>query len=378
MDKRLYNWIERRLLENNQDPQAIDVEALIDGELTYQEQKQQAQKLLEDLLNKDVEEIKQEREKYSIIKEQHAEQEERKNKEEFAETIQDFKNNTTLAEIEPIKKMKFYIKMVLEDYSKGLYIESRGGLGKSASVHMAISELGLDETDYAYITGHLTKTELYKKLYDNRDKVVILDDISTINNKGIIALLKTATWGVAGKRFVQYNSPTNTLKEYPLTFEFSGGIMLLANEFRNTTTPDNEALMSRLHKYELQVSKQELAKMLYIKAEKDRVLQPRQAKELVDEIIKREDELLGVDLRTLDKAYEIYAYAKKKNKDFREYLDTLFIASEKVEAFKKAMRENQCDVSAQVRQFSLETGYSRAEYYRLKKRYGLSRRYEMN
>jgi len=382
MDKRLQNWFNNRCKEHGLDYQSFDLEALIDGTLTYSEQKAEAEKILDRFTSIDMENVREQERQWHKLLEAKAVEERERVEEEFKESIKKVRLSDT-SDIKPLQDMQFYIKMILGRYSNGLLVKSRGGLGKSTTVQYAINEVGLNENEYQYYGGHLTKTELYKILYDNRDKIVILDDISNINDAGIISLLKGALWGVGGKRYVEYNSPTTTLKEYPKKFEFTGGVIILTNDTLNANKLSTEALLSRLHVCEVNLTPEDISKMLYNKAVGDGILAVEEAKELVEYIIGyetdvlgfRKTELLNVDFRTLDKAYQIYKFCKDLGEEWKTRLDSLFMVDDKVEAFKQAVEENPESIKEQIRRFVELSGYSRREYYRLKKRAGLSRRY---
>ena len=364
-------WFERQLEGRNIDPQTIDYTSHWDSALNYQENKAILNKILDKIpmSMEDLDKKYLEEEQYSELQQEHVRAEEENIDQEFRESITEMKYTSKAIKVKPLEDMKFFIKMVLEGHGNGVFIKSRGGLGKTTTVYMAISELELSEDSYEYVSGHLTKTELFKKLHDNREKVIIFDDVSTISNKEIVSLLKNVLWGANGKRYVQYNSPTKMLENYPSKFEFTGQIIVCSNDFQNFDSADNRALFSRVHYLNLQITRTELREMLKKKAEQDGILKETDFNALMEYLIDVEDELLDVDLRTLDKAYDIFKYCKQTGVNWKDRLETLIIVDDRIGAYKDARMLYPDDVGKQIKEFNKICGYSRAEFFRVKRRF---------
>ena len=113
---------------------------------------------------------------------------------------------------------------------------------------MAINTIKKEKRDFVYLNTYTTPLALYKYLYDNKDKLIVLDDVMGLfNNEKTLALLKSALWEVDGKRLITMNTTSRLLEGYPLIFEFKGQVIFLSNRIK-----ENEhitALLSRTEKY---------------------------------------------------------------------------------------------------------------------------------
>ena len=112
------------------------------------------------------------------------------------------------------------------------------GMGKSHRISKYVED---NNVEHAYIQSYATPLSFYKILYENRDKkLIIFDDVNSIDNKVIVGLLKSACWGVLnGKRVVEYHSTDKILKEMglPEDFELKANIVLIFNDKYNGYAP---------------------------------------------------------------------------------------------------------------------------------------------
>lgn len=177
------------------------------------------------------------------------------------------------------------------------------GIGKTRQV---IQKLAESDRDWIRIGGNVTPLELYKKLYRNNEKTIVLDDVLSIfSNKRCLALLYQAM-ETSGVREVEWSSSSNKLDEAPEKFEFAGNLIIIMNEI-----PDNtkvRVMLSRAITYEIDMS---YGKMLELMNELAKTLTDDLTREENEEVI---DHLKGVtnknsrnfNLRTFMKAREIY------------------------------------------------------------------------
>jgi hypothetical protein len=105
------------------------------------------------------------------------------------------------------------------------------GMGKSYRINEYIKNKNID---YTYIQSYATPLSFYKILYENRDKkLIIFDDVNSIDNKIIIGILKSACWSVLnGKRIVEYHTTDQIMekKGLPNSFELKANIVLIFND----------------------------------------------------------------------------------------------------------------------------------------------------
>jgi len=74
------------------------------------------------------------------------------------------------------------IRGVIHRQATGLYLCGRAGTSKTHTVRTTLEGL---EVPYHYNTGHLTPIGLFDLISENRDKIIVLDDVSAIFNQPI-------------------------------------------------------------------------------------------------------------------------------------------------------------------------------------------------
>lgn len=174
-------------------------------------------------------------------------------------------------------------------YTKSLLITGRAGTGKTFNVEKALEEVGLrPDKDYYKLTGALSTVELYKRLFDFRDQLIVFDDadavFSTEDSRNIlkgaldskehrvIGYNKKASWlydpvltgrDPDGPRLSDFkasldidgtiiddedeeasNATTSEDGQYPNRFEFRGAIIFVSNLKKEKADPDG-AIQSR-------------------------------------------------------------------------------------------------------------------------------------
>ena len=260
-----------------------------------------------------------------------------------------------------IQIYKDYLNMLFEGHIHSVLCHSKAGYGKTYTTIKTLKELG---KDYIYNSGVTTAVALYKMFYDNNDKVIVLDDIETIfKDDRIINLLKAALWDVDGKRRISYKSTSKTLEDYPDSFEFTGKLIILANEIQGRNDESYKALMSRCLKYELTYNLQEILDISkniiheddsLTQEQKDRIIQ------IIDTYIRPEH---CFNFRLLERLKSFVKYDIEKS-------EQLFLASididEDVAILVDIIKENEV-VKDQIEKYRQVTGKSRMTFFRKKK-----------
>ncbi|KXA93655.1 hypothetical protein AKJ66_01480 [candidate division MSBL1 archaeon SCGC-AAA259E22] len=234
--------IEQFLNDHGIDPTETDIPALVDGSLHFDEN---FSKIKEKFGVKSEEELMEEIRNWE-------EREQKKRKEEFRNRFEN-----SLKQVERNGKQvsqyysqtRAYVKAIVNGGPDSLILFSRPGLGKSYQVLSVLKEEGLEkDKDYALISGYSTPLSLYHKLYRNRDKIVVLDDVDGItSSRKALSLLQAVTWSVNGERIVNYETTSDKL-EAPSQFEFEGSIIICLN--RASSLPELEALRSNVEEDE--------------------------------------------------------------------------------------------------------------------------------
>lgn len=127
--------------------------------------------------------------------------------------------------VRQITIIKDRVRGVVHRQSTGLYLYGRPGTSKT---HLVRTTLDLMAIGYMSNSGHLTPIGLFDLLEENRDRIVVLDDVSAIFSQPIALQILLAALGNphdgTGIRTVKYK----TAKE-SRAVRFSGGVICMSN-----------------------------------------------------------------------------------------------------------------------------------------------------
>lgn len=127
--------------------------------------------------------------------------------------------------MDQLKVVQDRVRACVYKKATGLYLHGRPGTSKTHTVRSLLDRLAVG---YGYSNGHLTPIGLFDLLDENRDRIIVLDDVSAIFNQPIALQLLLAALGnghdPSGVRVVRYK----TAKE-DRTVQFSGAIVALSN-----------------------------------------------------------------------------------------------------------------------------------------------------
>lgn len=338
------------------DPKTVDLDALWDTSLTYQENKENIKRLigksteLENLYQKDEVEnyVKMTLEEERIhIQEQI--------KKEFEKILKTETSNLKIFFF-PLEK---YIETVLKTkHIHSLFIIGKAGLGKSVTTIKTLTRLN---KDFKAILGNISPLELYHTLYEWRNGVLVFDDTQgLLNNKASMSLLMSATWNPTNRRIVSWLTTSKKLKAPP-QFEFKGKIIFIANEIPKNIEPT----VSRCLKYELNFNYYEILKIM---AEISKLPHPNLSKEerlMIFNWIKNncDETTENFDLRLQKKIETLYEHNKK---EWKKLALKLIKKDEDLAVIKQLMEESRI-VKTQVKKWVEITGKSRRTFF-LKKR----------
>jgi len=221
-----------------------------------------------------------------------------------------------------MKRLKYCIEAILNGYSYGTLIISRGGLGKTRSIREMIESSGFVEgQDWIHIAANITDTELYKILYNNKDKIIFFDDIGKAAKTAAgVTILKQATETKDGKkRIVSWVSPTYILKEYPLDFEFCGRLIMCLNIKPNESDGDIEALTSRFLSCVLEPSNKTILEMIHSIRKKltEGVIADKDFDHIFDYVCMISNENTDINIRAFKNAIVWF----KLSEDWKRYVE---------------------------------------------------------
>lgn len=124
-----------------------------------------------------------------------------------------------------IKLIKDRVRGVVYGISNGMYLHGRPGTAKTHSVMDTLKTLAVN---YSYNNGHMTPIGLFDVIEANADRVIILDDVSSLFNQPIAIQILLAALGTphtgSRARIVQYKTAKETR-----TVRFTGGMILISN-----------------------------------------------------------------------------------------------------------------------------------------------------
>lgn len=255
-----------------------------------------------------------------------------------------------------------YLKMVLEKKSRGLLLYGEAGLGKTHNVKRALAEHKLKESeDFCFICGHITPLQFYKKLYYNKDKLIVLDDVNILESKINLNMLKACL----ETGLIEYHSTTAKLN-IPSEFVFSGQIILLLNE-KPLNSEHLKAVESRILHHNLEMSyHQKIATLFEIAKDDNSGMEiPLNERIKITKWIKSHtnESTKNLNIRLLFTCYAFY----KHNKELWEILaENIIQNDEYVMMLIQGLETEWCEA----------TGKHRATFYRNRK--SIMRQCDMN
>jgi hypothetical protein len=279
-------------------------------------------------------------------------------KEKQQETNKMQQNNAKFSQHEVIKH---YLNTLLKsDDIHGLIIQSQPGMGKThqTQTHLETHDYK-HEQDYTIIKGHITPLKLHQTLHENKDKIIIIDDINTIlhnkqNNNHLPVFLSALD--TYNKREVTWRTTSKTLdtENTPHHFTFTGKIIFCTNHFPQELSP----LKDRCYYYALSFNHKEKLELIKQVAAARKIPQ-----EVVEFITENTNEThKDLSLRTLIRIANIH----KNNKHWRRLAALELKADEELILIKEMMLEG-LSTTDQIRRWTEETGKSRRTFYNKRK-----------
>ena len=138
-------------------------------------------------------------------------------------------------------------KMVGRGIQPSLVITGMAGVGKTHLVKTTLNSMGLRESnEFVHFKGRATAAGLFITLYQNSDKVIILDDCDSVfKDDDAVNILKAALDSYDTRK-ISYISSKQLKDEYgepiPAHFEFTGRIIFISNIHQSRL---DEAIRSR-------------------------------------------------------------------------------------------------------------------------------------
>lgn len=116
------------------------------------------------------------------------------------------------------------VRSVALRYNTGFFLFGAGGSGKSHAVRGELESLG---TRWVLHNSSMSAAGLFDTLHDLPDHVHLFEDMEQLYaDKKAVGFLRSATWGDENMR---NRIVTKTIHKDRVTFEFTGGIIILSN-----------------------------------------------------------------------------------------------------------------------------------------------------
>ena len=155
-------------------------------------------------------------------------------------------------------------KMVGRGIQPSLVITGGAGLGKTYLVKKTLTEMGLEEAkQFVHFKGRATAAGLFVTLYENCDKIIVLDDCDSVfKDDDAVNILKAALDSYDTRK-LSYIS-TKPLKDaygdpVPRHFEFTGKIIFISNIAQSRL---DEAIKSRSFVSDISMNTEQMFKRI--------------------------------------------------------------------------------------------------------------------
>ena len=211
-------------------------------------------------------------------------------------------------------------KMVGRGIQPSLVVTGMAGMGKTYIIKQTLTDMGLKEsTDFVHFKGRATPAGLFITLYENDDKIIILDDCDSVfKDDDAVNILKAALDSYATRR-ISYITSKPLKDSYdqavPRHFEFTGKIIFISNIAQSKL---DEAVKSRSFVADISMNTTQMFVRMEQLMDKMETRIPIKAKQEALKYMKElNEEFAGVEinLRSFIKAARVAAMGFDNTKD---------------------------------------------------------------
>jgi DNA-binding transcriptional ArsR family regulator len=247
------------------------------------------------------------------------------------------------------------INLFLNSEKKGLLVFGDKGKGKTFNTIRILEKLN---KEFELVKGHITPLQLYKKLFENSNGILVFDDITDmLKDKKKMALLLGALDKIGEVSWLS----SNMLLDLPSKFNFNGKIIIILNKI-DVSNEVQEALYDRCIPYQFDklIDRNKMLEMITILAKKDNI-----SLEVIDWLNQNK---IDISFRDYEMLRDIYKYNKENWQKMAEFILFNEVDEELNETDKKVLEiiRNHSDKSnnQKAKIFSDETGKGRMTFYR--------------
>lgn len=222
------------------------------------------------------------------------------------------------------ERLRKSVEMVVKGYLNSTFVQGRTGTGKTFQIISTFNALGLTSKDYTEFQGEMSSAYVYRFVCENNGKIIIFRDlVNLMTALRSLELLKAMT-ETKERRMVMKGNYSKETAELPPSFECTSRFIFEFNALRyNGLKEDIEALIGRGDYVNLSLSFGDIANIML------QIAKTEEEKE-VSRFLIRNYKFVGLNalnLRTQQKAFKIYEYAKHSGNDWKKEM-MLFLTSE--------------------------------------------------
>jgi hypothetical protein len=349
---RLYNFVEKELSKRGIDIKQFDILSEIDMSLDYWGNRENLKKKLSERFGIAFsEDVKSNIEK---CQKQQIEFWEKQQKEEFEKMKRKILESSDIDVNKYFEGYENAINLFLNSEKKGLLVFGEKGKGKTFNTIRILEKLN---KEFELVKGHITPLQLYKKLFENSNGILVLDDVSDmLRDKKKMALLLGALDKIGEVSWLS----TNMILPLPTKFNFNGKVIIILNRI-DVNNEIQEVLYDRCIPYQFDklIDRKKMLEMITILAKKDNI-----SLEVIDWLNQNK---IDISFRDYEMLRDIYKYSKENWQKMAEFILFNEVDEEHNNIDKKILEiiRNHSDKSNNQRAkiFCDETGMSRATYY---------------
>lgn len=145
--------------------------------------------------------------------------------------------------------LPIYLEMVVKGFCSSLFLTGEGGIGKTFEVERTLEHLqseAEEEVDVVRISGVSSPGGLYDKLYENRDAIILVDDMDDVFRETRSQAILKAVLDTREVREVHWNS-SSTMIRAPKQFVFNGRIVIITNFSLKKANESLQAIITRAY-----------------------------------------------------------------------------------------------------------------------------------
>jgi len=349
----IYRYLKRELEKKNFDIKQFDILAYLDFSLSKTENLENLKKIFSE--NYGISFSDDVRVNIEKWRKEQIEFWEQQQKEEFEKMKKKILENSDTDINRYFDGYENAINLFLNSEKKGLLVFGDKGKGKTFNTIRILEKLN---KDFELVKGHITPLQLYKKLFENSNGILVFDDITDmLKDKKKMALLLGALDKLGEVSWLS----SNMFLDLPSKFNFNGKIIIILNKI-DVNNEVQEALYDRCIPYQFDrlIDRNKMLEMITILAKKDNV-----SLDVIDWLNQNK---IDISFRDYEMLRDIYKYNKENWQKMAEFILFNEVDEELNETDKKVLEiiRNHSDKSnnQKAKIFSDETGKGRMTFYR--------------